>query len=126
MDFSKYMPPADSKVFTDEALPANTSKDSSVFTIGAGGQNGAINLVIDVEDAITLTSTKVITVEVKTSADKSNWETIEKKTFSTAPTGRILDYVFPPSSKEHFKVSLTTDDASVVGSLNAYLRYLPR
>lgn len=126
MDFSKYKPAADSKIFTDEALPLNTSVNSAVFKVGAGGQNGSINLVIEVEDAITLTATKKITVEVKTSADESTWVVLEKKEFTAAPTGEMLDYVFPPSTRESCKLTVTTDDASAVGSFNAYLRYLPR
>lgn len=126
IDFTVYKPAADSRIFDDEALPKTSSKDSEIFKVGSGGQNGGVCLYVKAASQITLAETKKITIEVKTSADGSDWVTLEKKELSAAPTDEILDYVFPPSTMEHCKVTLTTDDANIVGSVNAYLRYLPR
>lgn len=126
INFSKHKPAADAKIFEDKALPQNTNEDSSVFKVGAGGQNGSILLVVEVEDTVTLTATKKITVEVKTSADESTWKTLIKKEFTTAPTGQMLDFIFPPSTEESCKVNIATDDTDAAGSINAYLMYIPR
>ena len=126
MNFAKYIPADDAWLKKAMVLPKNTSADSDVLSFGEGGQNGSIVIVAEVKDAITLTATKVLTIEIKTSSDKTNWKTIHKETFDEAPTGQVLDYVLPPSSLEHTKVTLTTDDSSAAGSLDIYAKYIPR
>ena len=126
MDFTKHIPAADSWLKKAMALPKNTSADSDVLSVGAGGQNSSLCVNVDVNSAITLTTGKVLTIAVKTSSDKSIWVTLHSETFSTAPTGHVLDYVLPPSCKEHVKATLTTDDSSADGKVDIYLTYIPR
>ena len=108
------------------SLPQNTSADSDVLSVGEGGQNSSLCVNVDVNAAITLTATKVLTIVIKTSADGTNWTTLHSETFDEAPTGHVLDYVLPPSCKEKAKVTLTTDDSSADGKVDIYLTYIPR
>ena len=126
IDFSKRIPAADAWLKKAMALPKNTSADSDVAYVGEGGQNSSIVICVDVNAAITLTATKVLTIAIKTSADGTSWKTLHSETFSEAPTGRVLDYVLPPSCKERVKVSVTTDDSSADGKLDIYMDYIPR
>lgn len=126
IDFTVYKPAADSRIFDGEALPKNASKDSDIFKVGSGGQNGSVCLYVTAGSQITLAATKKITVEVKTSDDESSWTTLFKKEFDAAPSGEMLDYIFPPSTRRSCKLSIATDDADAAGEVNAYLRYMPR
>ncbi|MBQ3729706.1 MAG: hypothetical protein II903_09420 [Spirochaetales bacterium] len=126
IDFSKKIPAADSWLKKAMALPKNTSGDSDVVYVGEGGQNSSIMICVDVNAAITLTATKVLTIDIKTSADGSSWKTLHSETFSEAPTGRVLEYVLPPSCKERVKATVTTDDSSADGKLDIYMDYIPR
>ena len=126
MNVAKFIPAADSWFKKAMSLPQNTSADSDVLSVGEGGQNSSLCVNVDVNAAITLTATKVLTIAIKTSADGTNWTTLHSETFDEAPTGHVLDYVLPPSCKEKAKVTLTTDDSSADGKVDIYLTYIPR
>ena len=126
IDFSKHIPAADSWLKKAMALPKNTSADTDVIYVGEGGQNSSIVIYVDVNEAITLTATKILGIAIKTSADGTNWRTLHSESFDEAPTGRVLDYVLPPSCKERVKATVTTDDSSAAGKLDIYIGYIPR
>ena len=126
INFAEFIPAADSWFKKGMALPKNTSADTDVLSAGAGGQNSSIVIIVKSKDAITLASGKALTVTIKTSSDKETWKTLHSESFTTAPDGQVLDYVLPPSSLEHTKVTVTTDDAAAAGSLDIYAKYIPR
>ena len=126
MNLAKHIPANDAWLKKAMALPKNTSADSDVVYVGEGGQNSSIVIFVDVNAAITLTATKVLTIAIKTSADGTSWKTLHSETFDEAPAGRVLDYVLPPSCKERVKATVTTDDSSADGTLDIYMDYIPR
>lgn len=126
INFAEFIPAADSWFKKGMVLPKNTSAESDVLSVGAGGQNSSIVIVVKVRGAITLAPGKALTVAIRTSSDKETWKTLHSESFTTAPEGQVLDYVLPPSSLEYTKVTVATDDAAAAGSLDIYAEYIPR
>lgn len=125
IDFSKKIPASDSWMVKEAQLPKNTTEDSEVKAVGAGGQNSSIVIYAEVTDVV-LQSGKKITLAVKTSEDGNVWKTLHTEETSGTPDGRIMDYVLPPSCQENVKVSYGTDDVSAGGSIDIYMGYIPR
>lgn len=125
IDFSTFIPAADSWLAKNVDLPKNTSADSAVKSVGEGAMNSSL-VVYARASGVTLAESKKITLTVKTSSDGSSWKTLHTEEISGTPDGLVLDYVLPPSCQESVKVSYATDDASAVGKLDIFIGYIPR
>lgn len=125
INFAEHIPAYDSWLKKGADIPKNTTEDSDVKAVGEGGMNSSIVVYADVS-GVTLASGKKITLTVKTSDDGETWKDLHTEEVSGTPDGRVMDYVLPPSCKENIKVTYGTDDASADGTIDIYLRYIPR
>ncbi len=125
IDFSKFIPAADSWFVKEVDLPKNTSADSAVKNVGEGAMNSSLVIYARASE-VTLTSGKKITLTVKTSSDESTWKTLHTEEITGTPDGLVMDYVLPPSCQKSVKVTYETDDASAVGKLDIFIGYIPR
>lgn len=125
IDFSTFIPAADSWFAKNVDLPKNTNADSDVKSVGEGAMNSSLVVYARVSGA-TLTASKKITLTVKTSSDESTWKTLHTEEITGTPDGLIMDYVLPPSCQKSVKVSYETDDDAAVGKLDIFIGYIPR
>lgn len=125
IDFSTFIPAADSWLAKNVDLPKNTSADSTVKSVGEGAMNSSL-VVYARTSGVTLAESKKITLAVKTSSDGSTWKTLHTEEVAETPDGIVLDYVLPPSCRKSVKVSYGTDDASAAGKLDIFIGYIPR
>lgn len=125
IDFSTFIPAADSWFAKNVDLPKNTSADSAVKSVGEGAMNSSL-VIYARASGVTLASGKKITLIVKTSSDESTWKTLHTEEITGAPDGLIMDYVLPPSCQKSVKVSYETDDDAAVGKLDIFIGYIPR
>lgn len=117
-----------------QALPQNASADGNEGPIKASGTNGAIEIVVRVNAAITVADTKTLTVKLqhRNGADAfADLATIYTKTYAAgngaiAKNTELARFVLPSNVKDDVKVVITTDDAAAAGKLDVIPTYLAR
>jgi hypothetical protein len=114
------------------ATPQNTTANGSVVRSGAGGQNGACEVVLTPATAIGLADTKTLTITVQDSADGTSFATVDSfvRTASgatTLPAGTpVWKFVLPETIREYTRVQIATTDAAATGTVDVFLKYLAR
>lgn len=124
---------ADGYYFNATTVPANTNTDSVSLRTEVEAIQGAQAVYVEVDTDIVVTDTKKVTITVEDSADNAAFTTLAQ-IYTVTASGEttlgagdiIAQYVLPDNAKAFTRLNIVTDDASVVGKVTSYLRYLPR
>ncbi|HEU6435861.1 MAG TPA: hypothetical protein VE028_00220 [Nitratidesulfovibrio sp.] len=113
-------------------LPANaTAACPNVLVVGAHG--GSLALEVEAANGVNLAAGKKVIVTLQDSADGTTFATLQPVMSSTfasalagAGKGTTLMSIVLPDCRKYLKVQIGTDDATAVGTVDAFLRYLAR
>lgn len=111
-------------VFNDETIPNNTSVTSDAFLFGETLHG--LELVAEVEDAVTLADTKVLSLIIlwdeSSTGTFANTETLYTNTASGATTiaagTELFRHVADTKKPVWYKVRITSTETGQVGSIN--------
>ena len=114
-------------------IPKNTTLNSASIRTENGAINGAQAIYVEAKTDIVISDTKVLTVNIEDSADDTTFAklaevyTVTASGATTITAGTIIaNFILPDNAKTFTRVSITTNDASVVGTGDAYLQYKAR
>jgi hypothetical protein len=119
--------------FDNTVIPQNTTKESDVILATEKGIAGSFNVKAVVAKQIQLADAKTITLKLQDSANGTDFEDVttlytnSASGSTTIPAGAVLcEFVLPPTIRKWTRLSISTDDASATGNVNAYPQYMPR
>ncbi len=125
--FDRLIQNKDSRYFTEETVPANTSTVGAVLNTGEGGVLGQNKIVTVAATAVALADTKVLTVTYEDSGDgTTDWQAlgVYSYTASGAATfgagSRISpDFTIPDQARAYTRVTIATDDLAATGTVDS-------
>lgn len=128
MKYLEKLVDASATYFRDQTI-TNATQTSAYKRNGAGGQVGAMEVIIRVNDAVALADTKVITLNIRHADDASGTNVATIETLTTTASGAttlaadttLLRYVLPGNVKEFTCVQVISNDAGVAGSIDAFI-----
>jgi hypothetical protein len=115
-------------IWTEEALPNNTNKSTSVFKLGKIASNVQLNIVFN--DAITVTSAKTGKVEILFDSSSTGSFSTSKIIASyiaadEIAAGTTLRYVSTDADLQYAKVKITTTDDWSAKDMTVYISSIP-
>ena len=122
------------KLATAQALPQNTSAYGDEGSLEFSGTQGALEIVVACNTAITIAAAKKLEIELYDSADDSAFAAVDgckvvitDSSETTYAAGDEICRINPPSTlRQYAKIRFLTDDAAASGAVDAWLDYLAR
>lgn len=116
-----------------QTLPQNDTADGNGGSFEYANTQASLEVIVIVNEEITLTDLKSLTIKLQDSADNSAFadlQTLYTKTSSggdTIPADTELGrFVLPTTTKRYVKVVLISDDVAIAGKVDIFPTYLPR
>lgn len=117
--------------FYEEALPNATSKTSEEFD--CGNTQAGLRVAAYAVKGVTVAESKVLTITIEGSDDKSDWTPIDTSTLTGAETsgtviaaGEALTSTVLDTKKKYVRVKVTTDSDLSAGTITVAMEYIPR
>lgn len=120
-------------LFKDTVVPANTTTTGTAQLIG--GTNGALEIMVTAKTALSITDTKLFTVNLIGSATEGGSFTTVATPFTilaaagsgSISAGTLLGtYIVTPEDFPWIKAVAITDDVSATGTIDVYIKHLER
>jgi len=124
------------KYFAEAQTMPATNADGNGGSFEFGKTQGAFGIKIVVNTAMTIATTKALTIKLQDSANDSSFadfvtlfsQTASGTDMTSIPAGTVLgeEFIIPDTMNRYAKINIATTDASAAGKLDVYFYYKAR